>query len=82
METKVLTQEEITQLKSLQQEKISFIEKFGILEMQLRELETQKTQLTIDYQKFKQNEDKIANLLQIKYGDGMIDLEKGEFTTT
>jgi hypothetical protein len=81
MTIKVLTQEEITQLKALQQEKISFVEKFGVLELQFQELESQKNQLTIDYQKLKQNENKIANLLQTKYGDGTIDLEKGEITT-
>ena len=36
METKVLTQEEITQLKITQQERYSIVEAFGTLEIQFQ----------------------------------------------
>ena len=82
METKVLTQEEITQLKNIQQERFNLIDKFGVIEIQFQELESHKKQLVLEYQTLKQTEEQIANQLQAKYGDGVINIEKGEFTTS
>jgi len=79
METKVLTQEEITQLKKIQQDKISFIEKFGVLEVQIRELELIRHQLNSNFIELKKTEETLAKSLQQKYGEGSINLEKGEF---
>jgi hypothetical protein len=79
METKVLTQEEITQLKKVQQDKISFIEKFGVLEVQIRELELIRHQLNSNFMELKKTEETLAKSLQQKYGEGSINLEKGEF---
>jgi len=79
METKVLTQEEITKLKNIQQERFSLIDKFGVIEIQFQELESRKKQLITEYQTLKQTEDQLANQLQAKYGDGTINIEKGEF---
>jgi predicted nucleic acid-binding Zn-ribbon protein len=79
METKVLTQEEITQLKAVQQERYSLIDKFGTIEIQFQELESTKQKLKLDYEKLKQKEDVLGKQLQSKYGDGTINLEKGEF---
>jgi hypothetical protein len=82
METKVLTQEEITQLKSVQQERYSLIDKFGTIEIQFQELESTKQKLKLDYEKLKQKEEVLGKQLQSKYGDGTINLEKGEFIST
>jgi hypothetical protein len=82
METKVLTQDEITQLKNIQQERFNLIDKFGVIEIQFQELESHKKQLVLEYQTLKQTEEQIANQLQAKYGDGVINIEKGEFTTS
>ena len=79
METKVLTQEEITQLKSVQQDRINLVERFGILEIQEQEIKNQEQQLSSAYQELKQYEEQLGKQLQEKYGDGTIDLEKGEF---
>jgi len=79
METKVLTQEEITQFKKIQQDKISFIEKFGVLEVQIRELELIRHQLNSNFIELKKTEETLAKSLQQKYGEGSINLEKGEF---
>jgi hypothetical protein len=79
METKVLTQEEITQLKKIQQDKISFVEKFGVLEVQIRELELIRHQLNSNFMELKKTEETLAKSLQQKYGEGSINLEKGEF---
>lgn len=79
METKVLTQEEITQLKAVQQERYSIVDAFGSLEIQFYELESRKQFLKNKYQELKQKEESLGKQLQEKYGDGSINLEKGEF---
>jgi predicted nucleic acid-binding Zn-ribbon protein len=79
METKVLTQEEITQLKAIQQERYAIVDAFGVLEIQLQELEIRKQKLKLEYEKLKQKEETLGKQLQDKYGDGTINLEKGEF---
>ena len=81
METKVLTQEEITQLKEVQQERFSMIDKFGTIEIQFQELESTKQKLKLEYEKLKQKEDVLGKQLQAKYGDGTINLERGEFVS-
>ena len=81
METKVLTQEEITQLKTVQQERYSIVDKFGTIEIQFQELESTKQKLKLDYEKLKQKEEVLGKQLQTKYGDGTINLEKGEFVS-
>lgn len=79
METKVLTQDEITQLKAVQQERYSIVDKFGTIEIQFQELESTKQKLKLEYEKLKQKEEVLGKQLQAKYGDGTINLEKGEF---
>lgn len=79
METKVLTQEEITQLKAIQQNRYSIIDKFGTIEIQFQELESIKQRLKLEYEQLKQKEEVLGKQLQDKYGDGTINLEKGEF---
>jgi len=78
METKVLTQEEINSLKEIQNKRIQLTEKFGLLEMQY---ETQKQSLISELSNLLKQEEQIGSQLQQKYGDGSIDLEKGEFTS-
>jgi len=81
METKVLTQEEITQLKTTQQERYAIIDAFGTLEIQFQELEFRKQFLKDKYQELKQKEETLGKQLQDKYGDGTINVEKGEFVS-
>jgi hypothetical protein len=78
METKVLTQEEINSLKEIQSKRIQLTEQFGLLEINY---ETQKQSLFYQLNQLLQEEDKVGSQLQQKYGDGSINLEKGEFTT-
>lgn len=82
METKVLEQEEIQQIKNIQQERSSIIEQFGIIEFNIQELEQQKQQLKISLINLKQREVELGQTLQEKYGDGTINIEKGEFTSS
>jgi len=78
METKVLTQEEVNNLKEIQNKRIQLTEQFGILEISY---ETQKQLLLYQLNQLLQEEEKIGSQLQEKYGDGTINLDKGEFTS-
>ena len=79
MEKKVLTQEEIQSLKKIQSSQQILLDTFGDLEykIQILDLEKQKLKQTLQLQI--EEEIKIGKQLQEKYGDGNIDLEKGEF---
>jgi hypothetical protein len=78
METKVLTQEEVNDLKEIQNKRIQLTEQFGVLEISY---ETQKQSLLYQLNQVLQEEEKIGSQLQQKYGDGTINLDKGEFTS-
>jgi stress response protein YsnF len=82
MTTKVLTQEEIQSLKLIQEKRIQLVEQFGVLEIRLQDLEHQKEQLKTNLKQLRQEEIKIGETLQQKYGDGSINLEKGEFISS
>jgi hypothetical protein len=82
MTTKVLTQEEIQSLKSIQEKYLQLVERFGITEIRIQELESQKKYLKEELVKLYQEETKLGEDLQQKYGDGTINLEKGEFIST
>jgi hypothetical protein len=79
METKVLTQEELQSLKAIQERRIQLTEQFGIVEMRVQEIGLQKEFLKEELKKLQQEEIAIGESLQKTYGDGTINLEKGEF---
>ena len=79
MESKVLTQGEIQSLKSIQLNQSSLIQSLGTVEYRIQLLELDKQSLKVQLQKQVEEETKVAKELQEKYGDGNIDLEKGEF---
>jgi hypothetical protein len=79
MTTKVLTPEEIQSLKLIQEKRFQLVEQFGILEIRFQDLELQKEQLKNELKQLRQEEIKTGEILQQKYGDGSINLEKGEF---
>jgi hypothetical protein len=79
MTTKVLTQEELQLLKSIQEKRLQLTEQFGIIELRFQELELQKEFLKEELKKLRKEETNIGETLQQKYGDGTINLEKGEF---
>lgn len=80
METKVLTQEEIQSLKTLQENQSSLVAALGDLEYQITILESRKQFLKNEIAIQIESEIKIGKELQEKYGEGNINLEKGEFT--
>ena len=79
MEKKVLTQEEIQSLKTIQTNQSNLIQTLGTVEYRIQLLELDKQTLKTQLQKQVEDETKIAEELQEKYGDGNINLEKGEF---
>lgn len=79
METKLLTQEEITQLTYIREKRVKLIEDFGVLEIRIQEFNNQKEILKEDLKKLIQEEIQLGEALQQKYGNGSINLEKGEF---
>lgn len=81
MKTQVLTQEEITQLKSVREKRIQITESFGVLELRTQEINLQKDLIKEELKKLIQEETNLGKTLQQKYGDGSIDLEKGEFVS-
>ena len=82
METKVLTQEELQQIKDIRQEKLILVEQFGLIEYSIQDLEQQKQLLNSSLSDLKQKEIELGKTLQKKYGDGTINVEKGEFTSS
>jgi hypothetical protein len=79
MEKQVLTQEEIQSIKNIQNNQSLLIEQLGILEYKIQILELEKQKLKQTLQNQIETEEQIGKQLQQKYGDGNIDLEKGEF---
>ena len=79
MENKVLTQEEIQSLKTIQINQSNLIQALGTLEYRIQLLELDKQTIKSQLQKQVEEETVVAKELQEKYGDGNIDLEKGEF---
>jgi hypothetical protein len=82
METKVLTQDELQQIKDIQQDKSVLVEQFGIIEYSIQDLEQQKQSLKSALSDLKQKEIDLGKMLQERYGDGTINVEKGEFTSS
>lgn len=80
METKVLEQEEIQSIKDLQVKREQLMADFGFIEMRIQELELQKENLINLLVEVRNSEATLSNELQSKYGNGTIDLEKGEIT--
>ena len=79
MEKKVLTQEELQEVKNLQVENSNLISQFGELEVVIQNLSLRKEELITKLKELKDREVKIGQTLQDKYGDGNIDIETGEF---
>ena len=79
MEKQVLTQEEIQSLKTIQSNQTLLIEQLGLLEYKIQILELEKQKLKQTLQNQIETEEQIGKQLKQKYGDGSIDLEKGEF---
>jgi hypothetical protein len=82
MTTQVLTQEELQSIKEVQDKRRDLMEQFGVIELTIQELEIQKQQLRTELQTLKSKEIEVGSILQNKYGEGTINVEKGEFISS
>ena len=82
MEKKVLTTEELNQIKFLREGFTNITTNLGNIEMQIMNLELEKENLKENLKNLKAQEVSLAEGLEGKYGDGNISLETGEFTPT
>ena len=86
-EVKKLTEEELQQIKDMQQQYNKFVFELGSIEAQLQNIlatkemiETEKSNVLEDIKKLGEREKELVNGLQAKYGVGNIDIESGEIT--
>lgn len=75
-----LDPQELQQLKELQSNQQNLVNQFGTLEYQIQSLELQKETLVESLDKLRTKETELANNLTKKYGDGVINIEKGTFS--
>ena len=79
MEKKVLSQEELNNLATLQKDQDNFVVQLGQIEYQINTLEKQKSIIKQNIESFEKKQVEIGNQLKEKYGEGTINLESGEF---
>ena len=79
-EEKVLSQEEIDNIKKVRENYQILIENVGEVEIAVMNLNTKKKNYAKELEKIQQKEKEIAEELEKKYGKGNISLDTGEFT--
>lgn len=79
MENTKLTQEELQQLQEIQQQNQALALELGNLELTKIQIESRYDELVEFHTQLKDKEKEIGKELSEKYGNGTIDLEKGEF---
>lgn len=82
MTTQVITPEELTQVQSLQSRRDQLTIDFGYTEFQIQELELKKESLVNALIQLKNEEIQVGKIISEKYGEGSINLTKGEFTSS
>lgn len=80
METKVLTQEELSQLKSLRDQQNNILAGLGSIEYRITLLENNKAALKSQIAELEKANVDLGAQLTEKYGDGTLNLETGEIT--
>ena len=79
MENKTLTEEEIKTIKDLQSTRDGIIIELGNIEAYFAEVKARKEELYLELKSLKGKDLEVGKELSDKYGNGSIDLEKGEF---
>jgi hypothetical protein len=82
MEPIKLTEEELENLVSLQRKSAGVTQEFGNLEIMKLQLDARREELVSFYGQLKEDERTFGKELSEKYGDGTINIEKGEFVPT
>ena len=78
MENKVLTQEELEVLNSIQEQRSKIMSDLGLLEYSLQEIELQKQSVIEELKKLKANELNLSLQLEAKYGKIQVNATTGE----
>ena len=81
MTTQVITPEELQKVQSLQTKRDQLTIDFGYIEYQIQELELKKESLIESLLQLKNEEIQIGKEISEKYGEGKINITKGEFTS-
>jgi hypothetical protein len=79
MENTKLTVEEVEKLQEIQQKNAAVASELGNLEITKLQVEARKAEVVEFFNKLKEEEQAFGKELSEKYGNGSIDLEKGEF---
>lgn len=82
METQILTPEELQKVQSLQSKRDQLTIDFGYIEFQIQELELKKESLIDALTQLKNEEILTGKEISEKYGEGSININKGEFTSS
>lgn len=79
MENTKLTTEEIEKFQSIQQRNSLVVNELGTIELAKLQIERRRTEALDFLTSLREEEQTFGKELSEKYGDGSIDLEKGEF---
>jgi|TARA_R110000822_G_scaffold1028_8_gene4639 hypothetical protein len=80
MVSKKLSEKELQSLNSFQTTNNEIVVEIGAAELRINALQKQKEDLLKRFQTLQVDQKEFGLEMQKKYGDGNIDLEKGEFT--
>lgn len=80
METKVLTQEELTQLRNLREQQNNLLMDLGSIEYRMTLLDQTKNELKAQVIDLEKMNNELGAQLTEKYGNGTLNLETGEIT--
>ena len=81
MENKKLSQEELQQIKTIQQNNQAIVQEFGQLELIKIDLEDRIENAKTFLKQLREEEKTLSQFLEQKYGKVLINLETGEITT-
>jgi hypothetical protein len=82
MENTKLTVEEVEKLQDIQQKNAAVASELGNLEIAKLQIENRKAEIIDFYNTLKEKEQIFGKELSDKYGNGSIDLDKGEFISS
>ncbi len=82
MSTTKLLEKELQKLKDLQRQENEIVFSLGDIERKKYFLSKQKATLESNYVSLLQDQETLGKELQEKYGEGNINLEKGEFVSS
>ena len=82
MKIEKLTEQELNKIKETQQQRAILVEKFGLIELSIQDLNLQKQEVLDDLKVLKEKEYNLSQELQDKYSVGTINIDSGEFIGT